>query len=110
MSDHLDVWEVSFTGGQWMRDQKVYHSPLPSYKALIVPPSMAEFLSFQCTQAASKDALHLEDVRSVALEMQGRTATHGFNGPISSERPSHLAAIAGEVEACGDWGIFVQQP
>lgn len=23
VSDHLDVWEVSFTGGQWMRDQKV---------------------------------------------------------------------------------------
>lgn len=26
VSDHLDVWEVSFTGGQWMRDQKVCHS------------------------------------------------------------------------------------
>ena len=23
VSDHLDVWEVSFTGAQWMRDQKV---------------------------------------------------------------------------------------
>ncbi len=30
VSDHLDVWEVSFTGGQWMRDQKVLSLPADS--------------------------------------------------------------------------------
>lgn len=38
VSDHLDVWEVSFTGGQWMRDQKVCYSTLTSHNALINPP------------------------------------------------------------------------
>ena len=28
-SDHLDIWEVSFTGGQWMRDQKVWCCLMP---------------------------------------------------------------------------------
>ena len=33
VSDHLDVWEVSFTGGQWMRDQKVCLFPQTACKA-----------------------------------------------------------------------------